>query len=669
MKKNNGFLPVSMEEMKARGWDSPDFVYVTGDAYVDHPSFGLAIISRVLEAAGYRVAMLPQPDWHNCEDFKRFGRPKIGFLVTAGVIDSMVNHYTAAKKSRSEDAYSPGGKAGHRPDRATIVYCNRIREAYGDIPIGIGGVEASLRRFAHYDYWDNRVRNSMLVDSGADVLMFGMGERSILKVAKHMKSGESWDNVRIPGTCVMAAEVPQGFIEIESQEVIAKDKKAYAKAFKAQYDQQDPVRGKPIAQKHGKKYMLQNLPDMPLTQEELDKVYALPYKRTWHPVYDKDGGIPALQEVKFSIASVRGCFGACNFCALTFHQGRIVTSRSKESILQEGRLLTRDKEFKGYIHDVGGPTANFREPACKKQLTKGTCQNRQCLFPTPCKNMEADHREYIDILRALRQLEGVKKVFVRSGVRFDYMLADRDSNFLKELVRHHVSGQLKVAPEHVSPNVLKYMGKPDARVYDKFVEKYKQENEKAGLKQFLVPYFMSSHPGCTLDDAILLAEYMKRTGQHPDQVQDFYPTPGTLSTAMFFTGIDPRDMSEVYVPRDPDEKAMQRALMQYNRPQNRAMVEKALIKAGRRDLIGFGPQCLIPPRDIKRNEEKGRPGAKPGGKKTASAGRDRTDTKNTRSKGRNGNASDNSTGRKQTDRRGTAGRKADNGAGARRGKR
>ena len=603
MKKDNGFLPVTPEEVKSRGWDAPDFVYVTGDAYVDHPSFGLAIISRVLEAAGYRVAMLPQPDWHSCEDFKRFGRPRIGFLVTAGVIDSMVNHYTVAKKARSEDAYSPGGKAGHRPDRATIVYCNRIREAYGDIPIGIGGVEASLRRFAHYDYWDNRVRNSILVDSGADILMFGMGERMITRVAERMRQGGDYSDVRIPGTCVMAGEVPEGFIEIEAQEVIAVDKRAYARAFKAQYDQQDPIRGLPIAQKHGKRYLLQNRPDMPLSQQELDAVYALPYKRAWHPMYDKDGGVPALSEVKFSIASVRGCFGACNFCALTFHQGRIVTSRSKESIVAEGKLLTRDKDFKGYIHDVGGPTANFRNPACKKQLEKGTCKNRQCLFPTPCKNMSADHREYIDILRSLRTLDGVKKVFVRSGVRFDYMLADRDSNFLRELVKYHVSGQLKVAPEHVSPNVLRYMGKPDVKVYDAFVEKYKRENEKAGLKQYLVPYFMSSHPGCTLDDAILLAEYMKRTGQHPDQVQDFYPTPGTLSTAMFFTGIDPRDMTEVYVPRDPEEKAMQRALMQYNRPQNRAMVEKALIKAGRRDLIGFGKDCLIPPRDVRRIEK------------------------------------------------------------------
>lgn len=677
MRKKYGFLPVTPEEMKARGWDRPDFVYVTGDAYVDHPSFGLAIISRVLEAAGYRVAMLPQPDWHTCEDFKRFGRPNIGFLVTAGVIDSMVNHYTSAKKKRSEDAYSPGGKAGHRPDRATIVYCNRIREAYGDVPIGIGGVEASLRRFAHYDYWDDRVRNSVLVDSGADILMFGMGERSILKVAERMRMGGDFSDVRIPGTCVMAADVPEGFIEIEPQEIIAKDKAAYARAFKSQYDQQDPVRGKPIAQKHGRKFLLQNVPDMPLSQAELDKTYALNYMRAWHPMYDKDGGIPALGEVKFSIASVRGCFGACNFCALTFHQGRIVTARSKESIVAEGKLLTKDKDFKGYIHDVGGPTANFRTPACKKQLTKGTCQHRQCLFPTPCKNMEADHREYIDILRSLRQLEGVKKVFVRSGVRFDYMLADRDSNFLRELVRYHVSGQLKVAPEHVSPNVLKYMGKPDTRVYDKFVEKYKHENEKAGLKQYLVPYFMSSHPGCTLDDAILLAEYMKRTGQHPDQVQDFYPTPGTLSTAMFFTGIDPRDMSPVYVPRDPEEKAMQRALMQYNRPQNRTLVEKALIKAGRRDLIGFGSSCLIPPRDVKGVNGKNRPnsdGRRPDAtknrpnsdKKQPDASKNRPNSKTARTQRRDGHDADHKTGRRDDERRSMSGRKADNRAGTRR---
>lgn len=591
----HGFLPVTPEEVRARGWDAPDFVYVTGDAYVDHPSFGLAIISRVLEAAGYRIAILPQPDWHDCEPFKRFGKPKIGFLVTAGVIDSMVNHYTAAKKKRSEDAYAPGGRAGYRPDRATIVYCNRIRQAYGSIPIAIGGVEASLRRFAHYDYWDDRVRNSILVDSGANVLMFGMGERSILRVAEWMKEGRDYAEMRIPGTCVMAPDVPEGFIEIASEETVAQDKRAYAEAFKTQYDQQDPVRGKPVAQRHGRKVLLQNVPDLPLTEEELDRVYALPYQRTYHPMYAAQGGIPAIEEVKFSIASVRGCFGACNFCALTFHQGRIVISRSKESILEEGKILAKDPDFKGYIHDVGGPTANFRKPACTKQLKSGACKGRQCLFPEPCPNMRADHTEYIDILRALRALPGVKKVFIRSGIRFDYLLADKKSGFLNELVRHHVSGQLKVAPEHVSPNVLKYMGKPKVEVYNEFVRRYQQANEKLGMKQYLVPYFMSSHPGCTLDDAILLALYMKKTGQHPDQVQDFYPTPGTLSTAMFYTGLDPRDMTEVYVPRDPNEKAMQRALMQYNKPYNHDLVVKALRKAHREDLIGWAHDCLVPP--------------------------------------------------------------------------
>ncbi len=589
------FLPVTPQEVRARGWDQPDFVYVTGDAYVDHPSFGLAIISRILENAGYRVAILPQPDWHDCEPFKRFGRPKIGFLVTAGVIDSMVNHYTAAKKKRSEDAYAPGGRAGYRPDRATVVYCNRIRQAYGSIPIAIGGVEASLRRFAHYDYWDDRVRNSVLVDSGANVLMFGMGERSILRVAKWMQEGRDYAEMRIPGTCVMASEVPEGFIEIASEETVAKDKRAYAEAFKVQYDQQDPVRGKPIAQRHGKKVLLQNVPDLPLTEAELDSVYALPYQRTYHPMYEAQGGIPAIEEVKFSIASVRGCFGACSFCALTFHQGRIVTSRSKKSILEEGKLLTKDPDFKGYIHDVGGPTANFRKPACPRQLQVGACKGRQCLFPEPCPNLKADHTEYIDILRELRALPGVKKVFIRSGIRFDYLLKDKKSGFLNELVRNHVSGQLKVAPEHVSPNVLRYMGKPKVEVYNEFVRRYQQTNEKLGLKQYLVPYFMSSHPGCTLDDAILLALYMKKTGQHPDQVQDFYPTPGTLSTAMFYTGLDPRDMTEVYIPRDPNEKAMQRALMQYNKPYNHDLVVKALRKAHREDLIGWDRDCLVPP--------------------------------------------------------------------------
>ena len=591
----NGFLPVTAEEVKKLGWDAPDFVYVTGDAYVDHPSFGLAIISRVLEANGYRVAMLPQPDWHSCEDFKRFGRPKIGFLVTAGVIDSMVNHYTAAKKHRSEDVYSPGGKADCRPDRATAVYSNRIREAYGSIPIAIGGVEASLRRFAHYDYWDNRVRNSMLVDSCADVLMFGMGERSILRVAEWMKSGRDFSEMRIPGTCVMSRELPEGFIELDPMETVASDKMAYAKTFKIQYNQQDPVRGKALAQKHGRRYLLQNKPDMPLTRAEMDAVYALPYMRAWHPMYDKMGGIPAIQEVQFSISSVRGCFGACNFCALTFHQGRIVTSRSKESIVNEGKLLTKLPGFKGYIHDVGGPTANFREPACAKQLKCGACQDRQCLFPEPCKNMKADHREYIEILRTLRELPGVKKVFVRSGIRYDYVLKDAKSGFLSELVRHHISGQLKVAPEHISPRVLSYMGKPDAEVFEDFMHRYKQANDNARKDQYIVPYLMSSHPGSTLDDAVALACYLKKTGLRPEQVQDFYPTPGTMSTTMFYTGIDPRDMKKVYIPSDPKEKAMQRALMQYFIPANHKIVMEALKKAGREDLIGWEKSCLIPP--------------------------------------------------------------------------
>lgn len=600
-----GFLPVTAEEAKKLGWDAPDFVYVTGDAYVDHPSFGLAIISRVLEANGYRVAMLPQPDWHSCADFKRFGRPKIGFLVTAGVIDSMVNHYTAAKKRRSEDVYSPGGKADCRPDRATAVYANRIREAYGSIPIAIGGVEASLRRFAHYDYWDNRVRNSMLVDSCADVLMFGMGERSILRVAEWMKSGRDFSQMRIPGTCVMSKEVPEGFLELDSMETVASDKLAYAKSFKVQYNQQDPVRGKPLAQKHGRRYLLQNKPDMPLTRAEMDAVYALPYRRAWHPMYDKEGGVPAIQEVQFSISSVRGCFGACNFCALTFHQGRIVTSRSKESILQEGRLLTQLPGFKGYIHDVGGPTANFREPACAKQLKCGACRERQCLFPEPCKNMKSDHREYIEILRALRELPNVKKVFVRSGIRYDYVLKDAKSSFLNELVRHHISGQLKVAPEHVSPRVLGYMGKPSAEVFEDFVHRYKQANENAHMNQYLVPYLMSSHPGSTLDDAIALACYLKKSGLRPEQVQDFYPTPGTMSTTMFYTGIDPRDMQPVYVPSDPKEKAMQRALMQFFIPNNHKIVMEALKKAGREDLIGWGNNCLIPPYLREKKKESG----------------------------------------------------------------
>ena len=544
--------------------------------------------------------MLPQPDWHSCEDFQRFGRPRLGFLVTAGVIDSMVNHYTVAKKPRDRDVYSPGGRAGMRPDRATIVYANRIRQAYGNVPILLGGVEASLRRFAHYDYWDDRVRNSCLVDAGADALLFGMGERSILRVAKWLEEGRPIADMRVPGTCVMVSEPPEGALVLPAMEEVAADRAAYARAFKTQYDEQDPVRGHALCQKHGKRCLLQNPPDMPLSRQELDDVYALPYERAWHPMYDRDGGVPALAEVKFSIAHVRGCFGACNFCALTFHQGRIVTSRSKASVLREAKLLARSRDFKGYIHDVGGPTANFRQPACKGQLERGACKGKQCLFPKPCKNLDASHREYVDILRALREIPGVKKVFVRSGVRFDYALADKDGTFLRELVAHHVSGQLKVAPEHISPRVLRCMGKPAPEVFERFARRFQQLNEELGLKQYLVPYFISSHPGCELADAVLLAEYIHDTGRHPEQVQDFYPTPGTLSTAMFYTGLDPRDMSPVYVPRDPHEKAMQRALMQYFRPENHALVLEALRRAGREDLIGFGRECLVPPRLIRR---------------------------------------------------------------------
>ncbi|MEG2858753.1 MAG: YgiQ family radical SAM protein [Clostridia bacterium] len=587
------FLPVSASEMRARGWTQPDFVYVTADAYVDHPSFGLSIISRVLERAGYKVCMLPQPDWHTCKDFLRFGTPRLGFLVSGGVIDSMVNHYTVAKKPRAKDVYSPGGEAGHRPDRATVVYCNRIREAYGALPILIGGVEASLRRFAHYDYWDNRVRSSLLVDSGADLLMYGMGERTILAAAKLLEDGLSLEESNLPGTCVMRREKPDGYLELAPMEVVAKDKRAYAQAFLTQYEQQDPVRGQGLCQKDGKRYLVQHPPAMPLSTGELDRVYSLPYQRAWHPMYDELGGVPALEEVKFSLASSRGCFGACNFCALTFHQGRIVTSRSKESLVEEAKQLTHLPDFKGYIHDVGGPTANFRHPACADQLKRGACTERQCLFPAPCKHLDADHSDYITVLRALRALPDIKKVFIRSGIRYDYLLADKKGQFLDELVKYHVSGQLKIAPEHTSPRVLAYMGKPGAEVFEQFVQKFNQANERAGLKQFLVPYLMSSHPGSTLGDAIMLAEYLKKANMRPEQVQDFYPTPGTLSTAMFYTELDPRDMTPVYVAKNPKEKAMQRALMQFTLPQNRPLVREALRKAGRTDLIGTGPQCLI----------------------------------------------------------------------------
>ncbi len=590
------FLPVTAQEVSARGVDCPDFVFVSGDAYVDHPSFGAALLGRVLEKAGYVVAMLAQPDVRDPDAMRRFGRPRLGFLVSAGVIDSMVNHYTAAKKPRSEDAYSPGGKAGFRPDRATIVYCNHIRKAYGDVPIVIGGLEASLRRFTHYDYWADAVRHSVLVDSGADLLLYGMGERTILAAARWLQDGaprQALPNMR--GACFMSRDPLPGYVELPAHDACLRDKKTYARAFLTQYNEQDPVRGKPLMQKQDARYLMQNAPDLPLTRGELDAVHTLPFQRAWHPCYDAAGGIPALEEVKFSLASTRGCFGSCSFCAITFHQGRIVSSRSPASLLQEARLLTHLPDFKGYIHDVGGPTANFRRPACDNQLKHGACAHRQCLHPKPCKQLVVDHKEFTKLLRDLRAVPGVKKVFVRSGLRYDYIQADPDGTFFRELCAHHISGQLKVAPEHVCPQVLSVMGKPGRDVYDAFVARYAALNRDMGKPQYLVPYLMSSHPGSDLNAAIELALYLRDTGHQPEQVQDFYPTPGTLSTCMFHTGLDPRTMRPVFVPRSAHEKALQRALLQYRRPANHALVREALRTAGRENLIGMERGCLVPP--------------------------------------------------------------------------
>ena len=601
---SKGFLPVSKEDMQERGWDELDFLYVVGDAYVDHPSFGHAIISRLLDSHGYRVGIIAQPDWHSTDDFLRLGRPRLGVLVSAGNIDSMVNHYTAAKKRRREDFYSPAKKAGLRPDRATIVYCNRVREAFGDIPILIGGVEASLRRFAHYDYWDDKVRRSILFDSRADILMYGMGERQIIELADCLKSGMTPEEITyVKGTCVISkTDDIYDSVKIPSYEECASDKKAYAEACRIQYEEQNPYIGKTVVQEHSGRFLVQNPPAEPLSSEELDRVYELDYMRAPHPMYDDLGGIAAIDEVKFSITSSRGCFGGCNFCALAFHQGRIVTARGQASIIKEAEMLTKAPDFKGYIHDVGGPTANFRRSACDKQLTSGACKNRQCLFPTPYKNLVCDHKEYISLLRKLRSIKGVNKVFIRSGIRFDYVMCDKDGTFLRELCEHHVSGQLKVAPEHISDNVLKYMGKPDNSVFERFSDRFYKVNEKLGKKQFLVPYLMSSHPGSTLNDAISLAVYLKRHGLNPEQVQDFYPTPGTVSTCMYYTEIDPMTGKKVYVPKTAKEKAMQRALLQFARPENRKIVEEALKLAGREDLIGYGRDCLITP----WNKDKGR---------------------------------------------------------------
>ena len=593
------FLPITKEEMTARGWDQADFVCVTGDAYVDHPSFGVAIISRLLESKGYRVAMLPQPDFASPRDFTRFGRPRYAFLVTGGNIDSMVAHYTAAKRRRSDDAYTPGNIAGKRPDRACTVYARLCKEAYPDVPVVIGGLEASLRRFAHYDYWDDAVRPSVLVESGADLLSFGMGEHSMVEIARRLAAGEEIGTMRdIRGTCYLcglADPAPQGAISCASFDKVRLDKAAYARASRIQLEQQDHVYGKAILQKHGDKMLVQNPPPIPLTTEELDAVSALPYQRYYHPSYEALGGVKAIEEVEFSIIHNRGCYGACNFCSIAFHQGRYVTPRSHGSVLAEARGFVENPRFKGYIHDVGGPTANFRGPACQKQEKNGVCMGKKCLYPSPCPAIRADHSDYIQLLRELRAIPGVKKVFVRSGLRYDYIMADKSTAFLDELVRHHVSGQLKVAPEHVSPAVLARMGKPSRQTYDRFCKAFYEATRRAGKEQYLVPYLISSHPGSTMRDAVALAVYLKENRIRPEQVQDFYPTPGTASTTMFYTGLDPWTMEKVFVPTDPTEKRLQRALLQYYKPENRRLCIEALIRAGREDLIGNGPGKLIQP--------------------------------------------------------------------------
>ena len=590
------FLPITRAEMEERGIQQPDFVYVIGDAYVDHPSFGHAIISRILESRGYSVCIISQPNWKDPQSVDVFGRPRLGFLVSGGNMDSMVNHYSVTHHRRKTDSFTPGGVMSKRPDYATVVYCNLIRQTYRDVPILIGGIEASLRRLGHYDYWSDSMKRSILLDSQADLLMYGMGEKSIVEIADALNAGmDVKDITYIDGTVFKTRELDESLptIVLPAFEDIQKNRQTYAESFKIQYSNCDPFTAKRLAERYGKEYVVQNPPQKPLTTEEMDAVYALPYCRTYHPSYEKAGGVPAIEEVKFSLVSNRGCFGACSFCALTFHQGRIVQVRSHESILAEAEQMVRDPAFKGYIHDVGGPTANFRHPACEKQLTKGACGGRQCLYPTPCKNMNADHSDYVSLLRQLRKIPGVKKVFVRSGIRFDYLLADKKDTFFKELVQYHISGQLKVAPEHVSDAVLCRMGKPRNAVYNQFVSKYFALNKQYGMDQYLVPYLMSSHPGSTMKEAVELAEYIRDMGYNPEQVQDFYPTPSTLSTVMYYTGLDPRTMEKVYVPTDPHEKAMQRALIQYRNPKNYYLVREALIAAHREDLIGSGPKCLI----------------------------------------------------------------------------
>ena len=594
------FLPISKEDMIKRGWEEVDFAFVIGDAYVDHPSFGHAIISRVLEANGYKVGIISQPDWRDKNSINTFGRPRLGFLVMSGNMDSMVNHYSVSKKRRATDAFTPGGLMGKRPDYATVVYSNLIRQTYKDVPIIIGGIEASLRRLGHYDYWSNKVKRSILMDSGADLISYGMGERSIVEIADALNAGINVKDITfIEGTVykTQTLENIYDYIKLPSFAEIKASKETYARSFYVQYCNTDPFVAKKLVEEYNDGiYVVQNTPAKPLSQPEMDRVYALNYMRNYHPSYEEAGGVPAISEVKFSLVSNRGCFGGCSFCALTFHQGRIIQTRSHESIINEAKQIIWDKDFKGYIHDVGGPTANFRHTSCNKQLTKGVCPNKQCLFPKPCKNLIVDHSDYLKLLRKLRELPKVKKVFIRSGIRFDYLMCDSDDTFMREMVEHHISGQLKVAPEHISDNVLQMMGKPENAVYEKFINKYKKLNEKMGKKQFVVPYLMSSHPGSKLEDAIALAEYLRDLGYMPEQVQDFYPTPSTISTCMYYTGLDPRTMKPVYVPINPHEKAMQRALIQYRNPKNYDLVHEALVKAGRTDLIGFDKNCLIRPR-------------------------------------------------------------------------
>lgn len=600
------FLPITREEMKERGWDQVDFVYVSGDAYVDHPSFGHAIITRLLESRGYRVGIIAQPDWRKPESVQVFGEPRLGFLVSAGNMDSMVNHYSVSKKRRKTDAYTPGGEMGKRPDYACVVYGNLIRQTYKKTPIILGGIEASLRRMAHYDYWSDKLKRSVLLDSGADVISYGMGEHSIIELAEALDAGIPVEDITYIAGTVVKAKTLDSIYDAEilpSFEDLKVDKMNYARSFYTQYLNTDAFNGKRLVEPYSEHlYVVQNPPATPLTQMEMDDVYSLPYQRTYHPSYEAKGGVPAIKEIKFSLISNRGCFGGCSFCALTFHQGRIVQVRSHESLIEEAKEITKDKDFKGYIHDVGGPTANFRHPSCKKQMEHGVCKTRQCLFPSPCKNLDADHRDYVSLLRKLRDIPKVKKVFIRSGIRFDYLLADKKQEFLRELCEYHVSGQLKVAPEHVAGPVLSLMGKPEHKVYEEFTRQFYKMNEKIGKEQYLVPYLMSSHPGSTLKEAVELAEYCRDLGYMPEQVQDFYPTPSTISTCMYYTGVDPRTMEPVYVPKNPHEKAMQRALIQYRNPANYELVKEALLKAHRSDLIGFDAKCLIRPRPDKNRQ-------------------------------------------------------------------